>query len=619
MSRNSSKGRSDGDPADSYYTDYPDVKTNDCLSYRNIEGGPYGDIPPEPNERGFYRDYVVFMLEEDGDYSRENSDENDEKELYNLRNEYIQKLNIVRRRLNLAEIANDGDKYFQSAYQRKCTITEIVEDDEQKPEHTSEQHCSSKTQELPQARPRSSPSSTEIQTIYPFSLRYTKIEEADSLSNILDMEYNPPKKKSCYRLKTPKMPSASESNIPYRTKISLHDGLFKSPSEKRPEKRPEFDMEMIEKFTVTREIQCELGSNSDGSTRVNESPGRGESARIESEYESSSCLSAESGRAEKSTGRKYAIESSSAGYSKSGSSPKNNPKEIDKESDNSKYMKDITQYEAYNNQCKRETEYVANEKYTTIKPLSANITSDLSSAKQCIREMSELQTRLAGLENTCRNYNLFPQVIVKYESSKHAIASSRYTPTSSSAGDCNSKDNVNHPNFVAEDSSSRGGYEMITTSTTILDDPPPRAKKKEACKRRKFAQLKRPRPVNSKHLGDGGAGDVNRREEYKGNVVAQYAKYREERRRSKSRPAEEIAAPAHLRSSVVVDNLRRSWNADGNFYYFNSSSCGSSSRPGPSSSTDAKRDNGGAKWTGSLFSCFRSLLSCFRRKKTVEE
>lgn len=66
---------------------------------------------------------------QDNECSTETSDysDNDEKELYSLRNEYLQKLNIVRKRLNLAEISDDGDKYFA----RKCTITEIIEEDGQ--------------------------------------------------------------------------------------------------------------------------------------------------------------------------------------------------------------------------------------------------------------------------------------------------------------------------------------------------------------------------------------------------------------------------------------------------------------------------------------------------------
>ncbi|CAH1109405.1 unnamed protein product [Psylliodes chrysocephalus] len=427
MSRSSAKTRSDGD-ADSPYTD---ITANACSSsYRSkkdLEGGPYGDIPPDSNRQGIYKDYVVFMLQ-DNECSTETSDysDNDEKELYSLRNEYLQKLNIVRKRLNLAEISDDGDKYFA----RKCTITEIIEEDgqnvpasennskktetkkpdiscfqnhlesekriisktadkiPQQPDTDPNSNCSPQKQESRQtsrqsSSRRTSSSSVEIQTLHPFSICYNKID-ADSLSNLLELEYNPPKKKSCFRLHTPKLPSASESNIPYHTKVSLHDGLFKKPSEKKVKEPSETQLsrDLIEKFTVTREIQCN-----------------------------------------------------------------------EKELDGIEEVKKITHKQ--NIQSSRSNKSGKPESCSTPSP---------------------------------RNYNLFPEVIVKYQSPRQIVLSSNYSDISSSPGDRkqNKNTNVNHPNYI-EDSSGES-YSTATTSTTILNES--QNKKKDFIKGKMESKIK---------------------------------------------------------------------------------------------------------------------------------
>ncbi|XP_057656870.1 uncharacterized protein LOC130894229 [Diorhabda carinulata] len=89
----------------------------------------------------------------------------------------------------------------------------------------------------------------KVESTHPFNFSFKKLE-SESKSNILDLEYNPPKKKSCIRVKTPKL--ESECHIPYHTQISIHENLFKNTVE-----QTESELKSIgDKQMVSKEVQC---------------------------------------------------------------------------------------------------------------------------------------------------------------------------------------------------------------------------------------------------------------------------------------------------------------------------------------------------------------------------
>lgn len=203
-----------------------------------------------------YQDYLCLMLGDDGDSDRVSDDGFDDQELYELKNNYLENLNIVRKRLNLLEISDY--RYHQTG----CTITEVTEEEYKNEDTNIDEENVENIQEIYPSQDQSNgasdlednPCSTEsenveITTIHPFSLCYKT--DSKSLTNIFELEYDPPKKKSCFRLKTPKLPSVSESNIPYHTKVSLHEDVFK-PSSKQ--KRDPKNLEQLPK--ISKEIQC---------------------------------------------------------------------------------------------------------------------------------------------------------------------------------------------------------------------------------------------------------------------------------------------------------------------------------------------------------------------------
>lgn len=188
----------------------------------------------------------------DNERSSESS-ESEDQELYDLRHDYLQKLNIVRKRLNLIEIGEDD-----STRSSGCKITEIIDDEEQSEKETLDitvPHGDADNGEISE-----NSEGDEVKTIHPFSLVYTT--ESKSATDMFEMEYNPPKKKSCYRLQTPKLPSSSESSIAYHTKVTLHEGLFKNKDSVETigtgiyKKESRTWSDTISKFTATKETQC---------------------------------------------------------------------------------------------------------------------------------------------------------------------------------------------------------------------------------------------------------------------------------------------------------------------------------------------------------------------------
>nr|CAI5826337.1 unnamed protein product [Callosobruchus analis] len=224
---------------------------------KDIEGGPFGDTvharkPPQTS------DYVILMLQDDESNSSEDSD----PELYSLRNDYIEKLNILRQRLNLVEFNSKTNDCRGG-----CRITEIHDEEPQastSAEKNTEAVALCQTQQteveeqyLERISTHSS-DTVEVETIHPFSLRFTA--DTKSITELFEVEYNPPKKKSCFRLQTPKLFSCSESNLPYHTKVSLHDGIFKPESQKNEAKEAERILkEGVSKFCSNKGVQCTEG------------------------------------------------------------------------------------------------------------------------------------------------------------------------------------------------------------------------------------------------------------------------------------------------------------------------------------------------------------------------
>ncbi|KAG5878463.1 hypothetical protein JTB14_013276 [Gonioctena quinquepunctata] len=253
MSKNSTARFSSEGDADSNFAEVSPNARSRCSSYKSrkdLEGGPYGDCPSDPAEQA-YKNCVFYMIQENEDSTGTPEDSEGDQELYSLRNDYLEKLNIVRRRLNLVEITDDGDNQC-SRNQGGCIITELQDGETPRKTDFHKARGSGK-QTLPSEPSSDKSDSFELKTIHPFSVGYNMNQ---SISNLLEMEYNPPKKKSCLRLRTPKLPSSSESNIPYHTKVSLHEDLFKKSEESKETASQVLSRKYLEKFTMTKETQC---------------------------------------------------------------------------------------------------------------------------------------------------------------------------------------------------------------------------------------------------------------------------------------------------------------------------------------------------------------------------
>nr|XP_023021095.1 uncharacterized protein LOC111509564 isoform X1 [Leptinotarsa decemlineata] len=252
MSKNSSaRFSSDGDPDSNIAEVKPNARSRSS-SYRNrkdLEGGPFGDSPSDRTEQ-VYKNCLFYMIQENEDSTNTSDRSEQNQDLYSLRNDYLEKLNIVRRRLNLIEI----DDERSTDRRESCTITEILEVEQ--PKQKTVRNMTRNLEKQPSGSSGDLTESFEIKTIHPFSVCYNM--NSQSINNLLELEYNPPKKKSCFRLKTPKLPSSSESNIPYHTKVSIHEDIFKKSNNVEP--RDTTDKIVFknyhEKFTVTKWTQC---------------------------------------------------------------------------------------------------------------------------------------------------------------------------------------------------------------------------------------------------------------------------------------------------------------------------------------------------------------------------
>ncbi|CAH2011978.1 unnamed protein product [Acanthoscelides obtectus] len=224
---------------------------------KRIEGGPFGDTAyakklPEAS------DYVILMLQNDVS----NSSEDSGSELYSLRNDYIEKLNILRQRLNLIELQQSRSNECSGG----CKITEIHDVDPQPSTSTPKNaekeavvfYHSQQTEVEEQyfgSHSAHRSDTVELETIHPFSLNFSA--DTKSITKLFEVEYNPPKKKSCFRLKTPKLTSCSESSLPYHTKVGLHEGIFQPDSKGREAQEAErIIREGVSKFCSNKETQC---------------------------------------------------------------------------------------------------------------------------------------------------------------------------------------------------------------------------------------------------------------------------------------------------------------------------------------------------------------------------
>ncbi|KAJ8965045.1 hypothetical protein NQ314_004444 [Rhamnusium bicolor] len=228
-----------------------------------LDGGPYGDSPPSDRNQELFKDFLILMFQENDEATETSESSEADKELYNLKNDYLEKLNIVRKRLNLIEISDDTEHKNQPLSYSTCTITEIVE--EESSSSRSGKDCQKEKHNMEQKESCSAHSSNngnitdpyELNTIYPASPSYNSADSA-SATNIFDLDYNPPKKKFCHRLRTPRFYSASEGNIPYYTKVSLREDMFKKEAtpKKIPRRKHSLIKRSIHKFTKSKETQC---------------------------------------------------------------------------------------------------------------------------------------------------------------------------------------------------------------------------------------------------------------------------------------------------------------------------------------------------------------------------
>lgn len=143
-----------------------------------------------------------------------------ELDLYNVRNNYTEKLNQVRKQLNMLELSEE---------KQKCTITEITEEPGVSKQKKSESKAKSPT------------------TPRPCSVVYNLA--SGSSTNVLEPDYSPPKKKVCQRLKTPRFTSVSESSVPYTKGDSNYQCLKAQP-------KPQGFSIPKEELMDTKCIQC---------------------------------------------------------------------------------------------------------------------------------------------------------------------------------------------------------------------------------------------------------------------------------------------------------------------------------------------------------------------------
>lgn len=206
--------------------------------FPDIFGGPFGDSPFD-SVQDAYQDYLLIMFRNDDDTPGTSGASRADLDLYNVKCDYAEQLNLVRRKLNLMELSEDAPK--------KCTITEIVEDAPQTVEKASS--CSSEKLRSVEEASKGS----ELTTIHPFSLNYNL--ESGSSTNVIEQDYSPPTKKVCQRFKTPRIASVSEGSVPYHTKVGIYDSLFQTELNAQRRKKS-FVSKVAKQFTETRQTQC---------------------------------------------------------------------------------------------------------------------------------------------------------------------------------------------------------------------------------------------------------------------------------------------------------------------------------------------------------------------------
>ncbi|KAF7266917.1 hypothetical protein GWI33_019843 [Rhynchophorus ferrugineus] len=200
MSRKSenSKAGSEGD-GDSVFSSYPDSprKTSGLIS-----GGPFGDHSLESK--------TVNQLGMNTDVS---SSVSDDQEIYDLKMEYLERLQLIREKLANMDIA-DYDAYYKNPYwcNTGCQITEITDDHvDITPENDPDEEPNSEELTVLNSNEEKCPEFVDkakpiLKTIFQYGDQFNL---DSSSTELLDLNYNPPKKKRCFREVTPKIHTAS--------------------------------------------------------------------------------------------------------------------------------------------------------------------------------------------------------------------------------------------------------------------------------------------------------------------------------------------------------------------------------------------------------------------------
>ncbi|XP_050298428.1 uncharacterized protein LOC126737539 [Anthonomus grandis grandis] len=228
MSRISDNARAnsagDGDSVLSSYENSPRNKTPEL----NITGpcGDYSVVQPAN---------IIF-------HATNSSTDSDDQECAELKMEYLQRINQIRDKLATIDIANRS--YYDSCFayppisvvgseRGQCQITEIFDEETHLDEKNYESVAETKSI-VPEIKPSSykplscssKGSDTEFKTILDYSASF---KEMSSSVELLDLNYNPPKKRTCIRENTPKF-STSDGvvSLPYHIRVSLDDVISKS-------------------------------------------------------------------------------------------------------------------------------------------------------------------------------------------------------------------------------------------------------------------------------------------------------------------------------------------------------------------------------------------------------
>lgn len=170
--------------------------------------GPYGDHSLDP---GFF----IFKAKNPNFTS-----DDDEFENCELKSEYLQRLKMIREKLASIDIANKN--YYNECFAyppNQCKIVEITNSEKVIQSNLAEEDHQENDQ-----RKNNKSESNEVIRFDTSGLKPSSKEE------ILDLNYNPPKKKPCFRESTPRFTVSS----PELKKCSTHDSS-KSEQDKSPD------------------------------------------------------------------------------------------------------------------------------------------------------------------------------------------------------------------------------------------------------------------------------------------------------------------------------------------------------------------------------------------------